>query len=140
MTSIGLTSQLVYRNAKMSILNFVVQMTKEFSISSCFEPIDVVISCTIWWPQLHSSYHQPKVSSIYFMKFLWAEGFTIFFFAEPFLFSFRFNNFVIFSFLRFFSSKSRHEVFAEFFWKNRKRSRMNFLTRNIGNLKVHFIF
>ena len=53
-TSIGLTSQL-YRNAKMSNLNFVVQMSKDFSISSCFEPIDVITLRTPWWPQLHST-------------------------------------------------------------------------------------
>ena len=45
-------------------------MSKEFSISSCFEPIDVVTLHTPWWPQLHSTYHWPQVSSIYFMGFL----------------------------------------------------------------------
>ena len=34
-TSIGLTGEL-YRNAKMSNLNFVAQMSREFSISFCF--------------------------------------------------------------------------------------------------------
>ena len=37
-------------------------MSKEFSISFCFEPIDVVTFCTPWWHQLHSTYHQPQVS------------------------------------------------------------------------------
>ena len=37
----------------MSNLNFVVQMSKDFSISSCFEPIDVITLRTPWWPQLH---------------------------------------------------------------------------------------
>ena len=47
-----------------------VQMSKEFSISSGFEPIDIITLCTIWWPQVKSTDHQPKVSSIYFMRFL----------------------------------------------------------------------
>ena len=50
-----------------------VQMSKEFSISSLFEPIDVVTLRIIWWPQLHSTYHGHQVSSIYFMIFLWIE-------------------------------------------------------------------
>ena len=29
---------------------------------------------TLWWPQLHSTYHQPQVSSIQFVTFLRAEG------------------------------------------------------------------
>ena len=57
----------------MSNLNFVVQMSKDFSISSCFEPIDVVTLHTPWWPQLHSTYHQPQVFCIYFMRFLCAH-------------------------------------------------------------------
>ena len=72
-TAIGLAGQL-YRNAKVPNLNFVVQKSKKFSISSCFEPIDVVILCTLWWPQLHSTYHWPQVSSIYFMRFLWLQA------------------------------------------------------------------
>ena len=44
-----------------------------FQFSSCFEPIDVVTLRTPWWPQLHSTYHWPQVSSIYFMRFLWSE-------------------------------------------------------------------
>ena len=47
-----------------------VQMSKEFSISSGFEPIDIITLCTIWWPQVKSTDHQPQVSSIYFMRFL----------------------------------------------------------------------
>ena len=35
-----------------------------------FEPIDVITLRTPWWPQLHSTYHRPQVSSIYFMRFL----------------------------------------------------------------------
>ena len=70
MTSIGLSRQL-YGNAKMSNLNFVVQMSKEFSISSSFEPIDIITLHTICWPQLHSTYHRPQVSFICFMRFLW---------------------------------------------------------------------
>ena len=54
----------------MSNMNFYVQMLKEFLISSSFEPIDVVTFCTPCWPQLHSTYHQTQVSSIYFMIFL----------------------------------------------------------------------
>ena len=73
MTSIGLTGQL-YRNAKTSNLNFMVQMSKEFSISSYFESITVINLHTIWWPQLHSTYHRPQVSSIWFMRFLWAPS------------------------------------------------------------------
>ena len=42
-----------------------------FQFSSCFEPIDVITLCTHWWPQLHSTCHQPQVSSIYFLRFLW---------------------------------------------------------------------
>ena len=51
----------------MSNLNFVVQMSKEFSISSCFEPIDVVTLHTLWWPQQYSTYHRPQVSSTYLL-------------------------------------------------------------------------
>ena len=47
-----------------------VQMLKEFSISSFFEPIDVVTFHTSCWLQLHGTYHRPQVSSIYFMRFL----------------------------------------------------------------------
>ena len=47
-----------------------VQMSKEFSISSGFEPIDIITLCTIWWPQVKSTDHRPQVSSIYFMRFL----------------------------------------------------------------------
>ena len=54
----------------MSNLNFYETDVKEFSISSCFEPIDVVTLHTPWWSQLHSTHHQPPVSSIYFMTFL----------------------------------------------------------------------
>ena len=46
-------------------------MSKEFSICYFFVPIDIVTLQTIWWLQLHSTYHQPQVSSIYFMRFLW---------------------------------------------------------------------
>ena len=52
----------------MSNLNFMEQMSKEFSINSHFEPIDVVSLHTIWWPQLHRKYHRPHVSTIYFMR------------------------------------------------------------------------
>ena len=38
-----------------------------------FEPIDVITLRTPWWPQLHSTYHRPQVSSIYFMRFLCIE-------------------------------------------------------------------
>ena len=44
-----------------------------FQFSSCFEPTDVVTLRTPWWPQLHSTYHRPQVSSIYFMRFLWGQ-------------------------------------------------------------------
>ena len=40
-------------------LNFVVQMSKEFSISSLFEPIDVITLHTIWWPQPAAQYTPP---------------------------------------------------------------------------------
>ena len=46
-------------------------MSKVFSISSCFEPIDVITFRTPWWPQLHSTNHQLQVSSIYYTRFLW---------------------------------------------------------------------
>ena len=49
----------------MTILKFYGTDVKGFSISSCFEPIYVVTLCT---PQLHSTYHQPQVSSIYLMR------------------------------------------------------------------------
>ena len=62
-TSIGLKGQL-YRNSKMSNLNFMVQMSKEFSISSLFEPIDVVILCTIWFIQFI-----PPTSSFFFLLY-----------------------------------------------------------------------
>ena len=42
-----------------------------FQFSSCFEPLDVITLRTPWWPQLHSTYHQLQVSSIYFMRFPW---------------------------------------------------------------------
>ena len=49
-----------------------VKMSKEFSIPRYFfEPIDVVTFCTHWWPQLHSKYRRPQVSSIKFMRFVW---------------------------------------------------------------------
>ena len=28
-----------------------------------------------WWPQLHSTYHQSQVFSIYYMRFLWVSHF-----------------------------------------------------------------
>ena len=46
-------------------------MSKDFSNSSCFEPIDVITLHFPWWPQIHSTYNQPQVPSIYFMRFLW---------------------------------------------------------------------
>ena len=51
-----------------------------FQFSSCFEPIDVITLRTPWWPQLHSTYHWPQVSSIYFMRFLCFEHKLIFWF------------------------------------------------------------
>ena len=45
---------------------FMAQMSMEFSISSCFEPKDVITLRTIWWPQLHSTYQWPQVlNSLY---------------------------------------------------------------------------
>ena len=41
-----------------------VQMSKAFSISYLFEPIDVVTFCTLWWPQLHSKYRRHEASAI----------------------------------------------------------------------------
>ena len=48
------------------ILTCMVQMSKEISISSYFEPIGVITLHTSWWPQLHCTYHQPQVSSIFY--------------------------------------------------------------------------
>ena len=47
-----------------------VEMSKEFSISSLFEPMDIFTLRTIWWPKLHSTNHQPQFSSIHSMRFL----------------------------------------------------------------------
>ena len=33
-----------------------VEMSKEFSISSCHDSIDVITLHILWWPQLHSTY------------------------------------------------------------------------------------
>ena len=56
------------------IWTFMVQMSNQCLISSCFWPIDIITFCYPWWPQLHSTYHQPQVSSIYFWRFLWIFG------------------------------------------------------------------
>ena len=65
----------------MSNLNVMVQMSKEFSISALFELIDVITLHTIWWPHMHITYHQPQVSSILFMRFLWFKP-TVYFARE----------------------------------------------------------
>ena len=70
MTSIGLTWQLYTEIQRCLKWTLMVQMLKEFSISYLFEPIAVVTFCTLWWPQLHSTYDWPQVSSIYFTRFL----------------------------------------------------------------------
>ena len=93
-----LTGQL-YGNANMSLWTFMAQVSKEFSISYLFEPIDVVTWCSVWWHKLHSAYQWPQVSPIYFMRFLYIEIwfytwvqdhklFCCYFIKEPFLASF----------------------------------------------------
>ena len=53
--------------------NLLYRYQRNFQFSSCFEPIDVVTLLTLWWPQLHSTQHQPQVSFICFKVCLYYD-------------------------------------------------------------------